>query len=157
MKKSFTGLFISFVGLIACSGSGFADQTASEPTADNQPIEWDFSCVPLSDFAKTQGGSDEVRFNNFMVTEGAVPTEPTLPMATLEIGFTVTNRTSNKVYWSAEFLGFASKMMPTFVASAAPTFGYIFPNKIETISTRIRVPDNTLARTELMCLRINSH
>lgn len=154
MRLSYLFIVLSVCGIVSNS---YADQKTDDKPTEMSSIDWDFACVPVKEFAKTDGGRDEIRFNNFLVKEGVVSTEPNLPISTLEIGFSVTNRTENNVYWSAEFLGFTPKFLPTFAASAHSPFNYTSPNKIETVFTRIRVPNGTLSRTEMICLRINSN
>ncbi|WP_273794401.1 hypothetical protein [Brucella intermedia] len=149
--------FFFFLSVCSMISNSYADETTNEKPTEQSPADWDFACVPVKEFAKTEGGQDEIRFNNFLVKEGAVSSETGLSVSTLEIGFSVTNRTANNVYWSAEFLGFTPKHLPTFAASAHSPFRHTGPNQIETVFTRIMVPNGTLSRTEMICLRINSN
>lgn len=116
--------------------------------------QWDFSCVDVSEFSKIDGGGDDFKLNNFVVKEGSQLGAPNKLLTGLEIAFSVTNRTSKNVAWSAEFLGFGKDKLPSFAMSASPPAEFSPPEQTRTFGTRIQVRTGTLARTGMICLRI---
>lgn len=89
--------------VIASTPNCYAGVEEVEGATQASIEQWDFVCVSVEEFSKVDGGGDNFKLNNFVVNEGSPLDAPNLPLKPLEIAFSVTNRTTKNVAWSAEF------------------------------------------------------